>query len=51
MDNGYGQFLNLLEYKLMNRGKLFIKVDKWFPSSQLCSSCGYRQKLELSERI
>ena len=51
MDNGYGQFLNLLEYKLMNRGKLFIKVDKWFPSSQLCSSCGHRQKLELSERI
>ena len=51
MDNGYGQFLNLLEYKLTNRGKLFIKVDKWFPSSQLCSSCGHRQKLELSERI
>ena len=51
MDNGYGQFLNLLEYKLANRGKLFIKVDKWFPSSQLCSSCGHRQKLELSERI
>lgn len=40
MDNGYGLFLNLLEYKLTDRGKYFIKVDKWFPSSQVCSCCG-----------
>ena len=42
MDNGYGLFLRMLEYKLTNRGKVFIKVDKWYPSSQLCSCCGYR---------
>ena len=40
MDNGYGMFLNMLEYKLTDRGKHFIKVDKWFPSSQMCSCCG-----------
>ena len=28
MDNGYGMFLNMLEYKLNDRGKYFIKVDK-----------------------
>ena len=40
MDNGYGMFLNMLEYKLDNRGKYFIKVDKYFPSSQMCHACG-----------
>ena len=49
-DNGYGMFLNMLEYKLSDRGKYFVKVDKFFPSSQLCSCCGNRKKLSLSER-
>lgn len=40
MDNGYGMFLNMLKYKLADRGKYFIKVDKWFPSSQICNCCG-----------
>lgn len=50
-DNGYGLFLNLLEYKLKDRGKYFIKVDKWFPSSQTCSKCGKTHKLALKDRI
>ena len=49
-DNGYGMFLNMLEYKLSDRGKTLVKVDKFYPSSQLCSCCGNRKKLELSER-
>ena len=40
LDNGYGMFLNMLEYKLSDRGKYIIKVDKWYPSSQLCHCCG-----------
>ena len=44
MNNGYGMFLNMLDYKLAEQGKQIIKVDKWFPSSQLCSCCGYRNK-------
>ena len=51
MDNGYGMFLNMLEYKLADRGKYFIKVDKWFPSSQICSCCGNRKKLTLTDRV
>ena len=42
LDNGYGMFLDLLEYKLRDRGKTLIRVDKWFPSSQLCSCCGHQ---------
>mgnify|MGYP002594079146 CR=1 FL=1 len=40
LDNGYGLFLNMLEYKLADRGKYLVKVDKWFPSSQICHCCG-----------
>lgn len=51
LDNGYGLFLNLLEYKLKDRGKYFIKVDKWYPSSQICCKCGSKHKLLLSDRV
>ena len=40
LDNGYGMFLSMLEYKLLDRNKYLIKVDKWFPSSQICHCCG-----------
>lgn len=51
MDNGYGMFLNMLEYKLSDRGKYFVKVDKFYPSSQLCSCCGNKKKLTLADRV
>ena len=40
LDNGYGMFLLMLEYKLSDRNKYLIRVDKWFPSSQICHCCG-----------
>ena len=42
LDNGYGLFLFMLEYKLSDRNKYLVKVDKWFPSSKLCHCCGRR---------
>lgn len=42
LDNGFGTFLNMLDYKLTERGKLLIKVDQWYPSSQICSQCGQK---------
>ena len=51
-DNGYGLFLSMLEYKLEERGKYLIKVDRYFASSKICSACGKKkEKLSLSERI
>ena len=49
-DNGYGMFLDMLEYKLSDRGKALVKVDRFYPSSQLCSCCGNKKKLSLSDR-
>ena len=40
LDNGYGMFLSMLEYKLSERNKYLVKAEKWFPSSQICHCCG-----------
>ena len=50
LDNGYGAFTTMLEYKLRYQGKRLVKVNRWYPSSQLCSCCGNRQKLTLATR-
>lgn len=39
-DNGFGMFRTFLSYKMSARGKILHKIDKWFPSSKLCSVCG-----------
>lgn len=39
LDNGYGMFLSILKYKLSDRNKYLIKVDKYFTSSQICHCC------------
>ena len=39
-DNGFGMFRTLLAYKLTERGKRLIKINKWFPSSKTCRFCG-----------
>ena len=44
MDNGYGMFRTMLAYKLERQGKQLVTVDRFYPSSQLCSDCGYRNK-------
>ncbi|MDR0269379.1 RNA-guided endonuclease TnpB family protein [Paenibacillus sp.] len=50
-DHAWGKFTTYLEYKLKEQGKKLIKIDKWFPSSKTCSSCGLiRESLSLSER-
>ena len=53
MDNGNGMFNIMLEYKMLDRGKLFVKVNKWFPSSQLCHRCGsiHPEMKDLKNRV
>ena len=41
-DNGWGMFTTFLQYKLDETGKQLIKVDKFFPSSQICNACSYQ---------
>ena len=41
-DNGWNMFTRMLEYKLAWQGKQLVKIDKWYPSSQLCHVCGFQ---------
>ncbi|MEU9850675.1 RNA-guided endonuclease TnpB family protein, partial [Streptomyces sp. NPDC047985] len=41
-DAGWSAFVGMLEYKAALHGRTFAKVDRTFPSSQVCSACGHR---------
>ena len=41
-DAGWSAFVNMLEYKATRYGRTFAKIDRWAPTSQVCSACGVR---------
>ena len=41
-DVGWGIFTNFLDYKLKEKGGLLLEIDRWFPSSKICSNCLYQ---------
>jgi transposase len=42
-DAGWSSFLAMLEYKAALYGRTIHRIDRWFPSSKLCSVCGALQ--------
>mgnify|MGYP005798795321 CR=1 FL=1 len=41
-DVSWSSFVTKLQYKADWYGREIIKIDKWFPSSQICSKCGHK---------
>ncbi len=41
-DAAWAEFMRMVEYKAAWAGRTFLQVDTFFPSSQLCSNCGYK---------
>ncbi len=50
-DCGFYEFKRQLTYKCVWYDSKLTIVDRFYPSSQLCSSCGSRQKMPLKERV
>ena len=51
MDAGWAELLRQLTYKALWAGRTLVQVDKFFPSSKICSSCGHKNdSLTLADR-
>lgn len=48
---GLYEFRRQLTYKQLMFGTVVELVDRWFPSSKMCSDCGYIQPMKLSDRV
>lgn len=50
-DISWHQFVSFLTYKALNENKYVLKIDRYFPSSRLCFSCGFKNtNLTLKDR-
>lgn len=50
-DASWGELVRQLEYKCDWYGRTLVKIDRWFPSSKRCGSCGHIvEKLPLNIR-
>lgn len=51
--NNFYEFKRQLEYKSLREGTIFQQVDRFFPSSQICSKCGkiHTEMKNLNKRV
>ena len=50
-DVSWSEFVRQLEYKAEWYGRKIVRIDTWYPSSQICSNCGHKDgKKALSVR-
>lgn len=53
-DVSWSEFVRQLDYKCQWKGRTLVKVDRFFPSSQLCSVCGHsdgKKELDIREWV
>ena len=43
-DASFSMFVSMLEYKAEWYGRKVVKIDRFYPSTQLCSGCGYKNE-------
>ena len=50
-DAGFAEFRRQLEYKSVMTGARVVVIDRFFPSSKTCHSCGTIHDMKLSDRL
>lgn len=43
-DVSWSEFLRMIEYKSIWHDRIYHKINRYFPSSQICNVCGYQNK-------
>lgn len=43
-DASFSMFVNMLEYKAEWYGRTIVKIERFYPSTQICSDCGFQNK-------
>ena len=43
-DASFSKFVSMLEYKAEWYGRKVVKIDRFYPSTQICSGCGYKNE-------
>ena len=41
-DASFAKFVNMIEYKASWYGRTVVKIDRFYPSTQICNSCGFQ---------
>jgi putative transposase len=49
-DSGWWFFIRCLEYKLKEKGGYLVKINRFYPSSKICSHCGQIKPMPLRVR-
>jgi putative transposase len=50
-DLGFSEFLNIQKHVAVQMGKIVVHIDRFEPSTTLCSECGRRQPMPLHVRV
>ena len=43
-DASFSKFVSMLKYKAEWYGRKVVKIDRFYPSTQICSGCGYKNE-------
>jgi putative transposase len=50
-DLGFSSFMNILEWVAFKRGKSVVRIDRFTPTTKVCSGCGQPHALTLRDRV
>ena len=50
-DLGFAQFMDILGWVALKRGKRVVKIDRFAPTTKVCSGCGQKYNLTLRDRV